>query len=1214
MYPDLVSTPFADRSVPTGATLFTQLAPEQTGVVTTNRYDDPRMWGARNYEFEVGAIGTGVTVGDYDGDGRPDIFIVSKVESGRLFKNLGNFHFKDVTAEAGLEDDSGEWKQGAAFVDVNNDGRLDLYVCRFRAPNQLFINQGDGTFKEEAAARGLAVVDACGMASFADYDRDGWLDVYIQTNLKDFASSPNGQRDYLFHNNGNGTFTNVTDAAGILSEPTQGHSAIWWDQDEDGWPDLYVANDFAPSDVLYHNNHDGTFTNVINRTVPHQPFSSMGSDIGDVDNDGHIDLFTADMRGTTREITQRGVSVEQDEFNPDQNDKVDTAIQILRNSLFLNTGAGRCMEVAYMVGVAGTNWTWSPRFEDLDNDGRLDLFVTNGMDRDQINLDLVTRRLAAISPGERVRMMKNSPLLKEANLAYVNRGNLRLEEVGRQWGLDEVGVSFGSAFGDFDGDGDLDVVYTNYQKGATLLRNDSQRGNSVIIALRGTVSNRFGLGARVEATTKSGIQVRELTSARGYLSTSEPIIHFGLGDETTIERLKIIWSSGSVQTFENLPAGQRYTVTEPERNGPMGSAVAPSASTSATRRTKRPRYQDADQLGQAVPAAVQFKEVSGPLGIAITQHEEKLEGTVPQPLLPRRFNHRGPGIAVGDVNGDGVDEILLGATSVDGAKILQRDGSAYRILDLGKVGAAPNINDGPPLIFDANGDGANDLLFTAGGAALPSEDPDYEPKLWLNDGHGVFHLAPKGTLPSEPISVGAAVAADFDRDGALDVFLGARLFPGDYPEAPTSALLLQRKGRMVDATDTFAPGLRNVGLVTSALATDVDGDGWIDLVVTLEWGGVRFFHNLHGTRLADESDKWGFDTAGTGLWTSLAAADFNHDGRLDYAVGNLGMNTQYTASQEHPLRLFVSDFAGSGTPQLVEALDDNGALFPIASRDELATKIPAVLRRFRSNNQYAAATLDQILGREALAKADVYKAGELHSGVLLSQPSGHYAFVPLPRYAQIAPAQGMEAGDFDGDGNSDLLLVTNDYSPITARVRFDGGLGWLLRGDGHGGFKPVPVLQSGWIVPGNAKALAVLDLDGDGRPDAVVSRNNESTLAFRNVHSDTNRFVALRLHGPGGNPDAIGARVALESGGRTLQLAEIRAGGGFASQSTATAFFSVPRELAAGAKLEIRWPSGAGTEVACPPNSGYLNISFPSNKSRNISRFVYGKGHGFAGH
>ncbi|HVU24022.1 MAG TPA: VCBS repeat-containing protein, partial [Opitutus sp.] len=438
---ELQEQPLAAKSGPRGATMFAALSPAQTGIVVENRYDDPRMWGERYQKFVYGAIGTGVAIGDYDGDGRPDIYVVSKLEGGRLFRNLGGWKFEDVTARAGVSGLASGWMdtakswiglgggagapwfQGATFADVNNDGRLDLYVCRLGQPNLLFINQGDGTFKEEAAARGLALDDASGVGAFCDYDRDGWLDVYVQTNLLDAVKHPVGQRDHLFHNNGDGTFTDVTERAGIRGE-TQGHSAVWWDYDGDGWPDLYVANDFGPPDTLYRNNRDGTFTNVIDAVVPHMPHSAMGSDLGDVNNDGLIDLLVADMAMTTHEKDQRGQATNRARLD-EMREPPGAAPQYMRNALYLNTGAGRMREAAYLAGLAATDWTWSVRLEDLDNDGRLDAFFTNGMVRELNNVDLVARTTAAESPGERVRIMQASPPMAQANLAFRNLGELR---------------------------------------------------------------------------------------------------------------------------------------------------------------------------------------------------------------------------------------------------------------------------------------------------------------------------------------------------------------------------------------------------------------------------------------------------------------------------------------------------------------------------------------------------------------------------------------------------------------------------------------------------------------------------------------------------------------------------------------------------------------------------------------------------------------------
>ena len=1150
----LTATPLAARSGPRGATLFTEIAPAVSGLKADNAYADPRMWSTRYHEFSVGAIGTGVAIADYDGDGRPDIFVVSKVESGRLFRNLGGFRFEDVTAKAGVTDDSGEWKQGAAFADVNNDGRPDLYVCRFAAPNHLFINQGDGTFREEAAARGLALNDASSMAAFCDYDRDGWLDVYLQTNLLDVAAQPNGQRDRLFRNEGDGRFTDVSERAGIRGA-TQGHSATWWDFDGDNWPDLYAANDFAAPDSLYRNNGDGTFTDVSRAVVPHTPFSSMGADQGDIDNDGRIDLFVADMATTTRAKDLRGMADSRVRLK-EPADSDPGAPQHSRNVLFLNTGTGRCLEVAQLAGLGGTDWTWAPRFEDLDNDGRGDLHITNGMNREQTNADLLDRIMVAENPAERVRLMRNGPVLAEENLAFRNLGDIRFENVSAAWGLNQKGVSFGSAFADLDGDGDLDLVFVNYQGPPTLLRNDGDSGHSLVVALRGTRSNRFGVGAVVRLETAAGPQVRQLVLARGYGSTSEPVLHFGLGAETAVRRLTVTWPSGGVQEFAGLAADQRLTITEADAATPTAPANMPSP---------------------------QFTEVSARIGLAVAVEEAKGDATLAQPLLPFRFNRRGPALAASDLDGDGRAELVLGGTTRSPLRLLRaRHDGMFAAIPLARPAAAIPINDGPVLVFDADGDDCEDILVAKGGAALPEGASSYRPELLRGDGQGGFAAAPAEAAPALPVAAGAMAAADFDRDGRLDVFIGGRLAPGSYPLPARSGLFLNRGGRFEDVTDSHAPGLRMVGLVTSALWSDVDGDGWLDLLLALEWGTIRYWHNRQGAGFEDWSERAGFASAGAGWWTALATADCNGDGRPDFVAGNLGLNTPYTASAAEPALLFAGDFkGGGGGRQLVEAAHEGGVLRPVRTRKELGAKIPPILKRFSKTDPFAAAPLEEILGAESLAAATRFAATEFRSGVFLSRADGTYEFRPLPRLAQVAPIQGLVATDLDGDGCADLACVQNSYAPIPYTGRFDGGLGLWLRGDGRGGFVPLPPLESGLVVPGDAKALVVAEVGGDETPDLVVSRNNSTVLCFLNQRGPGLNPLTVVLRAGAGNRAAVGARATLELVDGSRQTAEVALGSGYFSQSAPELHFGY-RDGNGPKMLTVRWPGGRSTEHAVP--------------------------------
>ncbi len=1167
--PALSRTPFAPPSTASAATLFTQLEPATTGITVQNPYDDPRMWGARYREFMGGGLGSGVAAGDFDGDGRVDLYVSTKTKPGRLYRNLGDWKFADVTEAAGLAESSmlgwlkgamGSdakvvWRQGAVFADVDNDGWLDLYVCRNDAPNLLYINQRDGTFKEEAEPRGLAIVDGSVVGAFADYDRDGWLDVFIVTNQVS-GTEPSGRPDRLFRNTGEGRFVEVTAHAGIHG-PTFGHSATWIDYDGDGWPDLHVANDFSGPDRLYRNNGDGTFVDVLDRVVPHTPFSSMGADLADLNNDGHFDLFVADMATTTREKDRRGLAASRDDVVA-MAARTDTAHQYMRNALLLNTGRGVFSEAASWAGIDATDWTWSVRFEDFDNDGWADLHVTNGMVREPNNVDVLAQMMRALSDLQRISVIKRTPVLAEANLAYRNLRGTGFEPVTTPWGLGEVGVAFGAATADFDQDGDLDLVYLNYDGGVSVFRNDVAGRHRVQIRLRGTRSNRFGAGAVVRVESASiGRQSQTLTVTRGYAAGSELVAHFGLGEDKKILRLFVEWPSGVQQVFEDLDADFAYVVTESGSPAPAQPVAHPALF-----------------RAPATDPGLAFSDASSP---ALAEKE--------QAFLPFRTDRRGPSVALADIDGDGHDDLYLGATTGSPARLLRWKDNRY-VAETPSGVPPTSVENGPVLLIDADGNGTRDLLVTPASADAAAWPDSYRPAFYSNDGHGRF--TPTAWLPELRMNVGAAAVADIDGDGDLDLFLGGRSVPGRYPETPASVLLRNDRASFSDIT-AHSPALPFLGLVKSALFRDVDRDGRPDLIVALEWDFVRYLHNDGDGKFSDRTEQAGFTSGGRGWWNSLASADVNGDGRPDFAAGNLGLNTPYRASPRHPATLLYGDFAGNGTKLIVEAVYDGDTLYPLRGRADLGARLPFVLRKFPKNDDFARADLAQVFGAAPIASAQTYRADNFSSGVFLSQPDGTYRFAPFPREAQTAPLHGIVAADFDGDGAVDLAAVQNTDIALPG---FHGGVGVFLKGNGDGSFHALRPADSGIVVPGNARALAVVDPDDDARPDLFLTRHGGASEFLANETSPPRR-LKLRLAGRPGNPDAIGATVQLLHSDGSSTYHDSGYTGGWLTHAASPLFVALS-DARRPTEAIVTWPDGHRSKHVDPPAQGTWLLRSPA--------------------
>lgn len=1164
-----------------GDTVFESLSSEMTGIDFVNPIDHSHP---QKHLFASAVACGGVSIGDIDSDGWPDIFLTSGPKKNRLYRQVSSMKFEDVTKASKL--DSGDaWSAGAAMVDIDNDGDLDIYICNFDTPNHLFINNGDGTFSEKAKQFGVDFVAAGHTPTFCDYDLDGDLDFYLMTNfyydprgktdkpisgmidgkpsimpgfekyyritkvrrgtqpgsiLLDHSSR--GQPDRLVRNNGDGTFTDVSREAGIRGNG-KGNSATWWDYNEDGWPDIYVGNDFKDPDRLYRNNGDGTFTNTTEEMVPHTTWYSMGADFADLDGDGAMDFAIADMSGTSHFKQKVGMGAMSDsaEF-------LNTAVprQYMRNAVYLNSRGGRFMEAAHLTKLANSDWTWTVRLADFDNDGRVDVFFSNGMSRNLNVADNPAIEILHLGETEWDKHMRaKTPELREQNLAFRNLGKLKFENVSKDWGLDHVGMSFASATADFDRDGDLDLVVCNLEEPVSVYQNNTSDGNRVVIRLKGRL-NSWGIGAKVTIETESGSQVRQLIPIRGYMASHEPVVHFGLGDQKLIKKLTVQWPSGHAQSFENIDANQRLTIVESD--GEVESQKEAE--------TPETLFKPSDAL-----AGIRHREIP-------------FNDFLRQPLLPNRSSQLGPGMAWGDIDGDGDDDLWLGGARTQTGQIHRNDGSGtFSPLNFSAAEVDQESEDMGGLWLDVDSDGDLDLYVVSGGVECDPNTEVLRDRIYLNDGKGGFSKAPDECLPDHFDSGSSVVAADYDRDGDLDLFVGGRIIPGKYPLTPNSRLLQNNGGKFSNVSQSSAE-LKEIGLVTGAVWSDVDNDGWIDLLVAQEWGPIKYFRNHEG-ELTDQTTEAGLSEV-LGWWNGITAIDVDNDGDMDYAATNFGLNTKYKASAKKPTLLYYGDFEEDGHCNIIEAKFGDKNLLPVRGLSCSSGAMPHLKGKFGTYTSFALAGLQEIYEPKTLDKSQRHEANTLESGVFMND-GGKFTFKPFPRLAQISPGFGIVAGDFDGDSNADLYLVQNFDGPQAETGRMAGGVSILLKGKGDGSFAAVAPRESGLYVGGDAKSLTKVDLNGDGLLDFVAGVNDDALVAFEQT-ARQQKNLSIQLRGKNGNTLAAGARINVSFDDGTARSAEVTAGSGYLSQSASLVNIGVSDDIKV-VGIEVSWPDGTSKKL-----------------------------------
>ena len=1067
--------------------LFEKVGAQESGITFSNRVQENVGSRENIFDFDYFYNGAGVGTGDINNDGLPDLFFCGNQVPNRLYLNKGDFVFEDISDRAGIQAKKG-WSNGVTFMDINDDGWLDIYVSQggpgepVTRENLLFINNGDLTFKESGKEYGLNDPAISMQAAFFDYDQDNDLDCIIMNENPLYGFDPRSFHQKLtsssqllyessshFYKNDGGTFTDVTAQAGLL-RPTFGLGLVVSDINDDGKLDIYIANDYYVPDVLYINQGNGTFEDQSKRFTRQISFFGMGADIADINNDGHRDIFVLDMAASDHyraktlmaSMDVRGFDLLVNQLGYHH--------QYMFNSLQLNNGNHQFKNVAQLAGLAKTDWSWAVLMADFDNDTKKDVYITNGYRRYALDNDTrmqvmqVKRSYQRVPLEVKKKIYYAMPTEKLSNVMYHNEGDLSFTNSTKRWGLHDPSYSNGATYSDLDRDGDLDLVINNIDAEAFTYKNlsvEQKAGNFLRVQARGKLSESF---PKVSITYGNEQQVVEIKRVRGYLSSVEAAAHFGLGEISEVDTVKVIWPSGKWEEKYNVAVNSTLEFDE----------------------------NDAGEGGWGKNGAdVLLKQVeANKTGLSFRHRENTYDDFLVETLLPYKQSTFGPFMATGDINDDGKNDVYIGGASGQPGKLFVANDQGFEPAHTQPFEKDALHEDMEPVFFDYDQDGDLDLYVASGGNAFDEGAAAYADRLYANDGHGNFARI-NNIFQEKLFHSGKTVCAvDYDNDGDQDLVIGNRMTPQHYPKASPSYILQNTGGTFKNVTSDVLPGLQNFGIVNKIIATDFDQDGWKDLVVVGEWTRIGLFKNEAGifSDVSKENDLH----LQKGWWYSIEETDVNKDGLPDLVIGNAGLNTKYKASIDKPLKIFAGDFDQNGTFDIVLSAKYKDQYVPFRGRECSSQQMPFIAKKFPTYDAFARASIIDVYG-DQLNTSYQQEATTFRSVVLINRGNAKFDMLDLPIEAQMFPVMDMEAHDLNHDGYEDLILVGGIYNTEVETPRFDAGTGLILVADKKGGYKPVPLMKSGFYFEGASKSVEVL-------ADKVLVGINDEALAVFEIN------------------------------------------------------------------------------------------------------------------